>query len=801
MKQKLLLQMGLIIFAVVFIMSCQKDINDFYPDPTPGDNFPIPTASRVDGSLSGLIVDENNSPVAGAEVSCSGTTILSDARGIFSFTNIVLDKYISTVTVKMPGYFKAYRSFSANPTRNHVHIKLIPKELTATVSSNAGGSATLTNGTIVTLPGNGFIIKNTGAPYTGDVKVFAAYIDPTASDISTTVPGSFMGKDANNLYILQSTGMIAVDLESPAGEALQLATGAQANIKLPIPSSLTNNAPGSIDTWSLDEAGIWIKEGTASRNGNSYEMSVTHFSFWNCDVPMNAVYLNIHVQDQNGNSLPNALVELSIPNNNTWWGYAYEITDSLGNASGLVPAGLGLILDIYGDPYSCNTPLYSQTIGPFTTNSSITITVTLAAQMTTTITGTVTDCSSQPLQNGTAIIYAGLYNYQHVSIVNGTYNATVTHCGTLSSVDVFVRDSLGNFGSSDNVPVTGNTVTVANIGIVCGSQNGLFTFPANCQASISGSYVAGTSMNSSNYVLLTVDVTRTGGYTIWISTLNGVNFSSNGTFTALGLQTIILQASGTPLATGTFTWQNYSTDGGVNNHPLACPFSITFSGSTTTPAVFILGGPGACLNATVNGNYSVGLMLNSTNTLTIPVNVTSAGSYYVNTGTTSTNGIYFQDSGYFANTGTQVITLTGVGTPINAGTTTLTLSSSSGSSWCTVAINVTNTTPQAVLTLTGTTNSPDSCTAISVSGNYVAGVLLTNNDVITLRVEVTSPGSYDVITSAANGVYFGGSGIVTTVGTQYITIRGFGTPYAPGSYVYTTTINGSPGCWFLVTYQ
>jgi hypothetical protein len=440
MKQKLLLQMGLFLFMVTFILSCQKDIVNFYPDPNPGDNFPIPAASRVDGSLSGLIVDENNSPVAGAEVSCSGTTILSDAKGIFSFTNIVLDKYISTVTVKMPGYFKAYRSFSANPTRNYVHIKLIPKELTATISSNAGGSATLANGTIVTLPGNGFVIKNTGAPYIGDVKVFAVYIDPTASDISATVPGSFMGKDANNLYILQSTGMIAVDLESPSGEALQLATGNHANIKLPIPASLTAKAPATIDTWSLNEAGIWIKESTANRNGNFYDMSVSHFSFWNCDVPTNAVYLTIHVQDQNGNSLPNSFIRLTIPNNNTWWASTYGVTDSLGNVSGMVPAGLGLTMSVYGNPYSCNAPVATQNIGPFTTNTNITVTVTLTSQVTTTVTGTATNCANQPLQSGTAVISAGLYNYQYTSVVNGNYTATLVHCAALSSLDVSVWD-------------------------------------------------------------------------------------------------------------------------------------------------------------------------------------------------------------------------------------------------------------------------------------------------------------------------------------------------------------------------
>ncbi len=74
------------------------------------------------------------------------------------------------------------------------------------------------------------------------------------------------------MYVLQSTGMIAVELEFFSAQSLQLATGKTAVVKMPIPTSLLAKAPPTINTWSLNEQGIWVKEGTATsfttnRNG------------------------------------------------------------------------------------------------------------------------------------------------------------------------------------------------------------------------------------------------------------------------------------------------------------------------------------------------------------------------------------------------------------------------------------------------------------------------------------------------------------------------------------------------------
>jgi hypothetical protein len=459
-------------------LSCKKmDTGDSTPI-IPGEVFPIPASTPVNGAVSGRVLNENNIPVSSAAIECAGIITNTDVNGFFNINQATLDKYISTVVVTKTGYFKAYRSFSANTGRNFVEIKLIPKTLTATVSSVSPVTVTLPNSTEIRLQPNSMIVKSTGIAYNGSVNVYASYIDPTRTDIGSVVPGSFIGKDNNNLYALQSTGMIAVDIESASGEPLQLAVNMPASIKLPIPVSLAGNAPSTIDTWSLDDKGVWKKEGTATRSGNFYDMPVSHFSFWNCDVPMNAVYLSMHVQDREGNSITNTLTQLKIIGNTTYLpSSAYGFTDGQGNVSGFVPAAVQLELNLLSNNPGCMFVVYSQIIGIFNANTSLTITATLTmlpGMDSLRVSGLANDCSGQPLQNGTALIYSGQY-YKYASIINGSYSTTLLHCTPIDSVRVLLNDNLSaGIAMVSTVAVSGNSVTIPATSLCLNMYDGIY---------------------------------------------------------------------------------------------------------------------------------------------------------------------------------------------------------------------------------------------------------------------------------------------------------------------------------------
>ncbi len=450
-------------FLFLLMTSCKKsDLNNDNPS-IPGTPFEIPAASPVNGSVFGRIVDENEAAVAGASIACAGKTAITDANGFFSIEDAILDKYISTVTVMKPGYFKGYRSFSATADRNYVNIKLIPKLLSATIASASAQTVTLANNTEINFQANSMVMQSNGATYNGPVNVYASYIDPTQADIHSRVPGSFLARDNNNMYLLRSTGMISVDIETAAGEPLQLLSGKPANIKLLIPASVQSIAPATIDTWSLDENGVWKKESTASRVGNFYDMEVSHFSFWNTDYPCNIVFLNLHVQDQNGMNVANSLVQLTALNPNELLPTTSGITDASGNVAGFVPVGRTMELRLYSTLIStCSVPLYTQNIGPFSSNASLTISPSLTPQQLFTVSGIANNCAGQPLSSGTALIYTGGGEYyQYTDINNGNYSASLVLCTQVSTFYVVLFDSsLSAQSIVGPLSISGNNMTI-----------------------------------------------------------------------------------------------------------------------------------------------------------------------------------------------------------------------------------------------------------------------------------------------------------------------------------------------------
>lgn len=73
-------------------------------------------------------------------------------------------------------------------------------------------------------------------------------------------------------------------------------------------------------------------------------------------------------------------------------------------------------------------------------------------------------------------------------------------------------------------------------------------------AVVSGGYIAGTAVSSTNTAVLNVVVDSIGVYSIATERVNGILFSATGRFTATGPQTIILTAFGTPSAAGNFSF-------------------------------------------------------------------------------------------------------------------------------------------------------------------------------------------------------------------------------------------------------
>ena len=202
------------------------------------------------------------------------------------------------------------------------------------------------------------------------------------------------------------------------------------------------------------------------------------------------------------------------------------------------------------------------------------------------------------------------------------------------------------------------------------------------------------------------------------------------------------------------------------------------------------GGTGNCAGATVSGTVTAGTALTSANTVELQVTVDSIGTYSVSTA--SVNGISFSGSGTFTSTGVQTIQLTGSGTPTTAGVFNYT----AGSAGCTFSVIAEDSGGSsggtAVYAFDGGTGD---CTGAVVDGVYVAGVPLTSANTVTLGVNVTTVGTYNISTASGNGISFSGSGTFASTGVQTIILSGSGTPSAAGV---VSLKPGSTGCTFNV---
>ncbi len=244
------------------------------------------------------------------------------------------------------------------------------------------------------------------------------------------------------------------------------------------------------------------------------------------------------------------------------------------------------------------------------------------------------------------------------NVISGNFSGSA-----LDSSNKVVQLTEGKFTSTISISGTAGGVSSGVLGDSSGTCKPVV---------LNGAYSAGVALTSSNTVQLQVTVAVPGSYTISTSTVNGVTFSTGGTFTSVGAQTVTLIGSGTPTNSGN---SDYSVTYGNNQ----CNFTINFSNPSTGT---LGGGSGACTPFTIGGVYQQGILLNPTNSVQLQVTVATPGNYSIATNTVS--GIKFSASGNFPNTGLQIVTLAGTGTPSASGI--LAFSVNYGSSTCSFTI-------------------------------------------------------------------------------------------------------------------
>ncbi|MFN5323656.1 MAG: FISUMP domain-containing protein [Bacteroidota bacterium] len=444
--------LALALMMVVVIVACKKDETE-EPSPNPPPSSDL-WGQGVSASVYGTVTDENGAAVAGATVNAGGSTATTDAQGVFRINDFNAYQNLGYVKVAKQGYFPGSRSFVPLSGGNRVNIRLLSNTPDGSVSSSSGATINDANSAVeITLPANG-IVKN-NAPYNGTVRVAIRHIDTQSDNFSEEMPGNLIGVQQNNQSRgLQSYGMVAAELTDNAGQPLQLAAGQTATVRFPIAAQQQATAPNTIDLWSFDEQnGYWKQEGTATKQGSEYVAQVSHFSFWNCDIPGDWITLQGTITNTNGQPIPGATVTL----NSQTSGTASDYTNAQGQFSGWVPAGQSFTMTVQVSCGGNNITVLTQSVGPYSTNTTlnpIAVTVPGATQ----VTGTLV-CNGNPVTNGYVVANG------QVHFANAAGQFSFSTCGSGIMLYPYATNPF-TAGTPVQIPANGimNNVTVCNGG-------------------------------------------------------------------------------------------------------------------------------------------------------------------------------------------------------------------------------------------------------------------------------------------------------------------------------------------------
>ncbi len=246
------------------------------------------------------------------KIGANGVTVTSGQDGSFSVSGVTAADRI-VVTFKKDGFADTAKitKITSDITEADLQVNMVP----------AAASGTLNPAEPNTLSKTGenwqVVLGENALDATGQVTWEVTPIDPAEMGIGV-MAGDMQDTDGNPI---ESFGAVAVTFKDAAGHAVNLKDGETATIHIPAVSRGTT-LPATIPLYYFDEeSGYWKKEGTATLKGTApnqyYEGTVGHFSWWNCDQPIETVTtVTGCVEDVNGTKEAHARVVMEGKNYN-----------------------------------------------------------------------------------------------------------------------------------------------------------------------------------------------------------------------------------------------------------------------------------------------------------------------------------------------------------------------------------------------------------------------------------------------------------------------------------------------------
>lgn len=418
MKAKpILLNLLVGVFLITLISNCSKKEespnpwgnNSSIDNPTvPPNEYTVP-AVTFSAPVMGFVEDINGNPVQGAIVSTGSKTFTTDENGAFKLDNAPFTGDFCYIKAIKKGFFTASNTVQKHGGNQYAtKLVLMPQDNIQTYTATEAKTISLQGGAQIDFPAEA-IKTLSGAPYTGQVHVAVAHLDPAAPNFSDLIPGGDLrgySAEGNDVQ-LYSYGMLNVELRDDAGNYLQLAEGKKATLTMPVPAAMSSTAPATIPLWYFDEnKGVWIEEGEAKLQNGKYIGTVSHFTPWNCDWRGPRATVKGKFIDCDGVPVSNILVKTD---------QATAQVDENGNWQRWVPAGMEI--EVKAKFIGENTEIDLSTRTPKLTEGQVFDLSSLKLGCLAKIVGEITDCNGDPFE-GYALIKVGSVTIR-TAITNG----------------------------------------------------------------------------------------------------------------------------------------------------------------------------------------------------------------------------------------------------------------------------------------------------------------------------------------------------------------------------------------------
>ena len=376
--------------TITFI-SCNKDDNK---------STAVTPTGIVGTTISGVVFNTNHMPISDVEVTVGTFVKTTGVDGSFLFENIPVSNDRYKVEFKKDNYFETYRTGKAEINGiTKVEVSMVelnntePTTYHTTISTNAGGvlydSSTPVDTILYYPPNLNYIRIDNNSSYTGNIEVYAKYVDASLPEYSQIVAGGDQfGRIGNSDYYLNSYSGIMVALFDDNGNRIDLGANnnESAEIHVKIPATMLINAPDSIDTWYNGGQLAYASNngGSGRKNGGKYVSSVGHFSLWSMQTKFSSFgTITGRVTDCNGEPVNGVRVQV---------GQSYAITNNDGIYSREVAAGVDnitvqvLAVDYFGN---ASVPISVSSLTNGETRADIDINLPCVG----TITGRLVNCS------------------------------------------------------------------------------------------------------------------------------------------------------------------------------------------------------------------------------------------------------------------------------------------------------------------------------------------------------------------------------------------------------------------------